>query len=427
MRFCKNCNTEYETGKFCKKCGGELVEKVEETLVCPNCGKTLDPGTKFCPECGTKVLLEKLQCSACGFELTPGAKFCPECGTKVGSENKDEKKEASQTNHTSVLLDVTLTFAEKNKKKIISALESYGFSYENAEGIVECVPFTIKESIPEEEALSIKVTLEDLGAEVELEYAGAEEQFIQVILESLGSSKLDVMNKLQEVCKYNIKRSKFLVERIPTVIKEACTKYEADFIKNEFESIGCEIEFENIHLVDLGLPSGLLWADRNVGAATPEDFGNYFTWGDVNPSPEKGYIEETKCRRIDVFRLKEKGITDSEYDLTASYDAASKNWGNKWRMPTCNEFTELLVECNKERKFIDGQEGYMFTRNGNSIFLPLEDCCDDNYWTSSETMGGDDGDAYSYMFGSRNDFPYGSSYNKAYSIRPVFRKACKRK
>lgn len=425
MKICINCNTEYETGNFCKKCGGELVEKEEPKLVCSNCGTELNPGTKFCPECGTKVLLEKLQCSACGFELTPGAKFCPECGTKVGAENKGEKKEESQTNHTSVLLDVTLTFAEKNKKKIICALESYGFSYENAEGIVECVPFTIKESIPEEDALSIKETLEDLGAEVELEYAGAEEQFIQVVLESLGSSKLDVMNKLQEVCKYNIKRSKFLVERIPTVIKEACTKYEADVIKNEFESIGCEIEFENIHLVDLGLPSGLLWADRNVGASTLKDCGNYFTWGDVNPSPEKDYIEETKCRRIDMYSLKEKGITDSNDNLTASYDAASKNWGNKWRMPASYEYFELLEECKKERKFIDDQEGYMFTRNENSIFLPLENCLDDEYWSAT---GKDyDGFPECLRFGSRSDFVSSSSYNNALPIRPVFRKACKRK
>lgn len=91
MKICKNCNIEYESGNFCKKCGSELVEKEEQTLVCAKCGMKLEPGEKFCSECGAKVTHQKLVCSYCGKELKIGAKFCSECGTKVGEEILAEK------------------------------------------------------------------------------------------------------------------------------------------------------------------------------------------------------------------------------------------------------------------------------------------------------------------------------------------------
>lgn len=427
MKICKNCNAEYETGKFCKKCGSELVDKEEQVLVCSKCGTPLEPSAKFCPECGTKVSLDKLVCSHCGMELKPGSKFCQECGTKVGEETNEENPLSDNdsvdgtTETSSVLLDVTLTYAEKNKKKIISVLENCGFELGSAEEIVECLPFTIKEGIPEREALSIKNALEEVGAEVELEYAGAEEQFIQVVLESIGPSNLQILSKLQEVCKYNLKRSKFIVGKIPTIIKEACTKYEADVIKKEFEAIGAEIEFEYIHLVDLGLPGGLLWADCNVGASKPEDFGNYFTWGDVNPVHEKGYIQESKCRKIDMYSLRAKGITDSENNLTAAYDAASTNWGNKWRTPSREDFEVLLKQCSWTGESIDGAEGCKIVGpNGNSIFLPIECYTDDNYWTS--TGDGVYECSTSLRFGSSSNSCSSKSYNYAAPIRPVKRK-----
>lgn len=419
MKLCKNCEIEYEAGQFCKKCGNTLVDKDEQVLTCANCGNKLEPGVKFCPECGTKVAVQKLVCSGCGIELKPGVKFCPECGTKFDKENKEEKKEESTTVRTetsNILLDVTLAYAEKNTKEIISALESCGFDHEYAKETVNCAPLTIKENVPENEALSIKEILEKAGAEVELEYVGAEEQFIQVSLESVGSSNLQVINILHEVCKYNLTESKLIVERIPALIKEACTKYEADSIKKAFETIGCQIKFEYVHYVDLGLPSGLLWADCNVGASKPEDFGNSFEWGDINPAPQG--INPKDYTHVDR-------LIDSNGFLIATYDAASKNWGNKWKMPTKFDFQELIYKCSWYSTRESAVWKIVSKSNGNSIFLPYGV----DYWSSYSESYEEDRKVYilknsavdeTFVSSMSSWWKYG--WTTAKFIRPVLRK-----
>lgn len=77
---CAKCGSEVSAGtKFCPECGEKMVPA--GGLVCANCGAVLAPGTKFCPECGTKCGAPK--CPNCGVEVAAGTKFCPECGTKI--------------------------------------------------------------------------------------------------------------------------------------------------------------------------------------------------------------------------------------------------------------------------------------------------------------------------------------------------------
>lgn len=128
--------------------------------------------------------------------------------------------------------------------------------------------------------------------------------------------------------------------------------------------------------VDLGLPSGTLWATCNVGASSPKEYGSYFAWG------------ETKSKR---------SYTDDNYMffsttkvLPESADAATANWGKGWRMPTEEEFRELKDKCT----WTWVSNGYKVTGpNGNGIFLPaagdrlgsslLIAGSDGFYWSSS--------------------------------------------
>ena len=153
--------------------------------------------------------------------------------------------------------------------------------------------------------------------------------------------------------------------------------------------------------VDLGLPSGTLWATCNVGADNPEDYGDYFAWGETQPKItydwstyqycNGDYNQLTKyCSQSD-FGI--DGFTDNLKTLLEDDDAATANWGEGWRTPTSKEWSELLTRCTPTSTTINGMKGCLLTaRNGNSIFLPAASRRDDesrnlgddgSYWSSS--------------------------------------------
>ena len=112
--------------------------------------------------------------------------------------------------------------------------------------------------------------------------------------------------------------------------------------------------------VDLGLPSGLKWATCNVGASSPEDYGDYYAWGELSTKDE---YTESNCS---TYKEHIGNISGNP-----QYDVARKKWGGSWRMPTVDEFEELIDNCTWEWTTKDGHKGYKVTgRNGNSIFLP---------------------------------------------------------
>jgi len=128
--------------------------------------------------------------------------------------------------------------------------------------------------------------------------------------------------------------------------------------------------------VDLGLPSGTLWADRNVGASSPEDYGGYYAWGEIE---EKEYYEWGTYKWCnDSYNTQTKYCTKSSYGtvdnktvLDPEDDVAHVKWGGSWKMPTLDQVTELLDNCSSEWTTQNGVEGRKFTGpNGNSIFLP---------------------------------------------------------
>jgi hypothetical protein len=118
--------------------------------------------------------------------------------------------------------------------------------------------------------------------------------------------------------------------------------------------------------VDLGLPSGTKWADRNIGALNPEDTGLYFSWGNtVGHEAGKDYDLEDDYDNTQGSELKE--------DIDLEHDAARVNLGEPWKMPTKEQFKELVDNCESEVTTINGYLGRRFTSkiNGNSIFMPF--------------------------------------------------------
>ena len=104
--------------------------------------------------------------------------------------------------------------------------------------------------------------------------------------------------------------------------------------------------------VDLGLPSGTLWATCNVGAATPQDYGNYYAWGEITTKEtytwdtyKYGSAGNQLVKYCDNSEYGKDGFTDNKTTLELSDDAAYMNWGGKWRIPTNVQQEELLDEC----------------------------------------------------------------------------------
>ena len=120
--------------------------------------------------------------------------------------------------------------------------------------------------------------------------------------------------------------------------------------------------------VDLGL--SVKWASHNIGAATPEGYGNYYAWGET--ATKSDYSSSTyKWWNVSYSSLQSQGVIDSNGNLTATYDAATQNWGGRWRMPTKSEMNELITKCTWAWTTYNGVNGRKVVGpNGNSIFLP---------------------------------------------------------
>ena len=174
--------------------------------------------------------------------------------------------------------------------------------------------------------------------------------------------------------------------------------------------------------VDLGLPSGLLWATCNVGADTPEAYGDYFAWGETQP---KDTYNWSTYQHYNGSGLTKYTGSDGLTTLESSDDAATANWGNGWRMPTQTEWQELLDNTTSTLTTQNGVYGRLFTAsNGNSIFLPAAGWRVNSsldyagsygyYWSSSLS---DDFDAWHFFL-----YNYSVGSNPRYlglTVRPV--------
>lgn len=151
------------------------------------------------------------------------------------------------------------------------------------------------------------------------------------------------------------------------------------------------VDETNHDWVDLGLPSGTLWATCNMGASRPDQKGDRFAWGDMGWYDESIYevnLDNYKwCNgsygALTKYNYKgNMGIVDNKRELDPEDDAATMLWGKEWSIPTETQLKELLSKCKWIVKtFPDGYE--IVGRNGNSIFLPVTDFHQGSYWSKT--------------------------------------------
>ena len=208
-------------------------------------------------------------------------------------------------------------------------------------------------------------------------------------------------------------------------LTESTTYYVRAYATNEYgtgygeeKSFTTLLSINGYDWVDLGLPSGLKWATCNVGATSPEDYGNYYAWG-----------ETTTKALYDQSNSVTYWQQISDFSGNATYDAARANWGGPWRMPTKAEIEELINNCTWTWTTQIGVNGYRVTGpNGKSIFLPAAGFCDGSSRNSVGTLGyywssTPDGSATYYAYGLifysgyHNVYRYGRYYG--YTVRPV--------
>ena len=154
----------------------------------------------------------------------------------------------------------------------------------------------------------------------------------------------------------------------------------AEFIaRSAIKKVNNPLEVVTHEYVDLGLPSGLLWATCNVGANTPEEYGDYFAWAET--TPKDIYDWSTYLYAYNNFGSMTKycanwsdgymHFTDDLTTLLPEDDAATVNLGSGWRMPTIEEWRELQENTTASWTTQNGVNGRLFTAsNGNSLFLP---------------------------------------------------------
>lgn len=138
--------------------------------------------------------------------------------------------------------------------------------------------------------------------------------------------------------------------------------------------------------VDLGLPSGTLWATCNVGANNPQEIGALFAWGETTPL-DSTYKWMSNGKYTKYCLLEELGLVDKKTELDAEDDAATVEWGNPWRMPSEKEFEELNQYCYKRimRNYKhSGVGGQLFISKKNKarLFFPSNNILT-YYWTAT--------------------------------------------
>jgi hypothetical protein len=210
----------------------------------------------------------------------------------------------------------------------------------------------------------------------------------------------------------------------------------------------------DVKAVDLGLPSGTLWANMNVGAKAQNEYGLYFAWGDTKGySAESGHVfswenykwmaeGQSSWEHItkytyadgltegDWYNMDYEFLGDNKTELILTDDAAHANWWGEWCMPTMEHVKELLDNTTVEETTLNGVRGYKFTSkyNGNAIFLPAAGFISGEkmnsdvgyYWTSTldDTVGSNS--AGSLIFITKT-YKMGMDRKNGQTIRPIIK------
>lgn len=140
---------------------------------------------------------------------------------------------------------------------------------------------------------------------------------------------------------------------IPAQVKRAGTRRPATTIKKTSQ------QTTQPKLIDLGLPSGTKWADRNMGASSSTAYGSYYAYGET--TPKQSFSKENYTFKADLTNI-----------AGTEYDAATKKYGKGWSIPTKDQWQELIDNCKQELFLVNKQFYVKYTgANGNSINIPF--------------------------------------------------------
>ena len=183
---------------------------------------------------------------------------------------------------------------------------------------------------------------------------------------------------------------------VAAVAYVGCTKEENNGSVDDSTAVDPEPDSIPDGWVDLGLPSGLLWAECNVGAMAPEEYGDYFAWGETQP--KSMYVWSTYqhvtgtpykltkyCNSSDYGY---NGFSDNLTTLDSVDDAATASLGDGARIPTKEEWQELMDNTTAEWTTLNNVNGRKFTAaNGNTLFLPAAGYFAVSELSSASTIG----------------------------------------
>lgn len=202
--------------------------------------------------------------------------------------------------------------------------------------------------------------------------------------------------------------------------------------------IGGGTTTDKVGYVDLGLPSGNLWAECNLGASSPEAYGDYYAWGEVKPKQEYTYPNHKWYKEgAPSLGFTKYNNEDGKMTLEDEDDAVIQNLGNGWRTPTLADFRELTNQklTTIKKTTLNGVAGYQITskKNGKSIFIPCASFKKDKPQTRSISADEEVAvcmtnlrridymlfNAWSFAFQDDRIGRYGKNRPDGISIRPV--------
>ncbi len=235
-----------------------------------------------------------------------------------------------------------------------------------------------------------------------------------------------------------------------TILARCAEVYEGSLIPSTHQHRQCGLAVRPIcksngntndyDAIDLGLPSGKLWATCNIGADTPESKGNYYAWGETQVKNEYTYdnyafVAETNKSfwGINKYSFDDNNINgvwynniefvgDSKTELESIDDAATINWGNQWRIPTQMEWQELY-DNTTQTTISDyngtGIMGFLFTSKitgytDQSIFIPAAGRAFKENISGSSSGG----DYWSSSLSNKNNYAYGMDFSVNYYLHP---------
>lgn len=197
------------------------------------------------------------------------------------------------------------------------------------------------------------------------------------------------MDKAQELKMQLLKEFGIIDEKKSVDFCREAYKFLTEGEQNDTPSAAPAVSSEEAIAVDMGLPSGTLWCDRNVGAKFPEDYGAFFSWGNTDPhypnrdNMDWGDDDDGFDYSFDSDTYEKTAGYKLEGNIDMAHDAARVNMGEPWQMPTEEQIKELFDNCDWVRKTINGINGYLVTSkiNGNIIFFPASGSGSGTSWS----------------------------------------------